>query len=292
MLLSTVGKINAISDKLREEIEKKVLSFGESVRYQFDISRPNPDPDKRSGDIIWPHLYTLQPRTFIITDPYAPKSGQNAIKIGLVKELDEEGKKVTIWGKIQVLGANRGMFEVDLRDADGIATAMYLELHPKLKDGKFGGDTHKAFYRIDENQLATEKRAERSLKLKALTIAEGLSDADVRKFADAMTWKESNLSVVRNMIEEMAEQEPDYFLELQAEGGKTVEYQSTVQRAKDKGKISYDGVNHTYTWENGKVITMLAPESTKSDIEQMAIWLETGGEQAQVIYKKIQSLIK
>lgn len=292
MLLSTVGKINAISEKLREELETKVRDFGDSVRYQFDISRANPDPDKRGGAIIWPHLYTLQPRTFVITDPYAPKTGQNAVKIGLVKGLDEEGKKVTLWGKIQVLGINRGMIEVDLRDADGIATAMFLELHPKIKGGKFGTDGHKVFYRIDENQLATEKRAERSVKLKALTLAEGLSDADVRKFADAMTWKETNLGVVRNMIEEMAEQEPDYFLELQAEGGKTVEYQSTVQRAKDKGKIAYDGVSHAYTWENGKVITMLAPESPKSDIEQMAIWLETGGEQAQVIYKKIQSLIK
>jgi hypothetical protein len=232
----------------------------------------------------------LQPRTFVITDPYAPKTGQNAVKIGLVKGLDGEGKKVTLWGKIQVSGFNRGMIEVDLRDADGIATAMFLELHPKIKGGKFGGDGHKVFSRIDETQLATEKRAERSVKLKALTLAEGLSDADVRMFADAMTWKESDLSVVRNMIEEMAEQEPAYFLEVQA--GQTVEYQSTVQRAKDKGKIVYDGVNHTYAWENGKVITMLAPESTKSDIEQMAIWLEKGGEQAQVAYKKIQSLIK
>ena len=292
MLLSAVGKVNAISEKLREELEAKVLSFGDSVRYQFDISRTNPDPDKRAGEVVWPHLYTLQPRTFIITDPYAPKGAQNAIKIGLVKGLDDEGKKVVLWDKIQVSGHNRGMIEIDLSTAEGIAKAMFLEMHPKMKNGFFEPKGHQVFYRINEAELATQQRAERSLKLKALNIAEGLSDSDVKLFADAMTWKETNIGVLRNMIEDMAENEPNYFLEMQAEGGKAVEYQATVQRAKDKGKIVYDNVNYTYNWENGKVITTLAPESTRSDIEQMALWLQTGGEQAEQTYKKIKSLIK
>jgi hypothetical protein len=65
-----------------------------------------------------------------------------------------------------------------------------------------------------------------------------------------------------------------------------------VQRAKDKKKIIFDNVNNSYTWENGKVITMLAPESTRTNIEQMALWLQTGGEQAQKAFEKIQTLIK
>jgi bacterioferritin (cytochrome b1) len=292
MLLSAIGKINAISDKLRGEIEAKVLSFGDSVRYQFDISKDNPDPEKKDGKVIWPHVYTLQPRTFVITDPYLPKGAQNAVKIGLVTKLDEKGEKVEIWGKIQVLGQNRGILEIDLTNAEGIATAMYMELHPKIKNGMFSKEGYKVFYRIDEKNLATEQRAERSLRKKAMDIAEAMSDAEAKMFADAMTWNENDIDIIRNMIEDMAENEPQYFLEMHQDDATAILYQGTVQRAKDKGKILYDNVNNSYTWENGKVITMLAPESTRSDIEQMALWLQTGGEQAQKAFEKIKVLIK
>lgn len=292
MLLETVGKINAISEKLREEVEQRVLSFGNSVRYQFNISKPNPDPEKRAGQFIWPHIYTLQPRTFVITDPYAKRGLQSAIKVGLVNRLDEKGEKVELWGKVQIEGQNRGMIECDLTTPEGIATAMYLEMHPKNADGVFSSDMYKVFSRIDEQKYSAEKRAERSLRKKAMDIAEAMSDSEVMKFAAAMSWTETKVEILRNDIEEMAEQEPAYFLELHAEGGKTIEYQAAVQKAKDKGEIVYNGVDNTYTWKNGKVITMLAVESSKTDIEQMAVWLETGGEQAQQAYKKIQSLIK
>jgi bacterioferritin (cytochrome b1) len=292
MLLSAIGKINAISDKLRGEIEAKVLSFGDSVRYQFDISKDNPDPEKKDGKVVWPHVYTLQPRTFVITDPHLPKGAQNAVKIGLVTKLDEKGENVKIWGKIQVSGQNRGIFEIDLTSAEGIATAMYLELHPKIKNGMFSKEGYKVFYRIDEKNLATEQRAERSLRKKAMDIAEKMSDADAKMFADAMTWGENDIDIIRNMIEDMAENEPKYFLEMHQDDATAILYQGTVQRAKDKGKILYDNVNNSYNWENGKVITMLAPESTRSDIEQMALWLQTGGEQAQKAFEKIKILIK
>jgi len=292
MLLSAIGKINAISEKLRSEIETKVLSFGDSVRYQFDISRTNPDPEKRDGKVVWPHVYTLQPRTFVITDPHLPKGAQNAVKIGLVEKLDEKGEKVEIWGKIQVLGQNRGIIEIKLDSAEGIATAMYLELHPKMKNGSFAKEGYKVFYRIDEKNLATEKRAERSLRKKAMDIAEKMSDAEAKLFADAMTWDEHDIDIIRNMIEDMAENDSAYFIEMHENDSKSILYQGTVQRAKDKKKIIFDNVNNSYTWENGKVITMLAPESTRTDIEQMALWLQTGGEQAQKAFEKIQTLIK
>jgi len=292
MFLETVGKVNALSEKLRSELQDKVLSFGESVRYQFEISRTNPDPDKRSGPVIWPHLYTLQPRTFNIVDPYVPKGHQNMIKVGLIKKMDEEGKKVELWDKIQVEGKNRGMFEVDLRKPEGVALAMFMEMHPKNKTDFFKVSGHKVFYRIDEDSLAKEKRAGRSLRKKAMDLAETMSEADDRLFADAMSWTETNMNVIRNMIEDMAENESQFFLDMYGDGSKQVEYQAAVQRAKDKRKILYDNVNHRFTWENGKVITMLAPESTNTDVEQLAAWLQTGGEQAEQAYKKIQSLIK
>jgi|LakMenEpi03Aug12_release.lakeMendotaPanAssembly.Ray.scaffolds.fasta_scaffold218596_1 bacterioferritin (cytochrome b1) len=292
MLLTTIGKINAISEKLRAEIETKVLSFGDSVRYQFDISKDNPDPEKKDGKVVWPHVYTLQPRTFVITDPYISKGAQNSVKIGLVDKLDEKGEKVEIWGKIQVLGQNRGIVEIKLDSAEGISTAMFLELHPKMKNGIFSKEGYKVFYRIDEKNLATEQRAERSLRKKAMDIAEKMSDAEAKMFSDAMTWDEHDIDIIRNMIEDMAENEPAYFIEMHDNDSKSILYQGTVQRAKDKKKIIFDNVNNSYTWENGKVITMLAPESTRTDIEQMALWLQTGGEQAQKAFEKIQTLIK
>ena len=50
MQLEPVAHYNNLSAKLREEIEAKLKGFGKSVRYKFEISKPNPDPAKYNGD--------------------------------------------------------------------------------------------------------------------------------------------------------------------------------------------------------------------------------------------------
>lgn len=70
MQLEQVAHYNNLSSKLRKELEEKLKSFGKTVRYKFDISKPNPDPSKYNGDIVWPNKYTLDPAVWDIIDPY------------------------------------------------------------------------------------------------------------------------------------------------------------------------------------------------------------------------------
>ena len=52
MSLENFAHYNDLSPKLRQELEDKVASFGKSVRYKFDIAKPNPDPTKYNGEIV------------------------------------------------------------------------------------------------------------------------------------------------------------------------------------------------------------------------------------------------
>ena len=70
MLLRQIAHFNDLSPKLRQELEEKVRGFGKTVRYKFDISKPNPDPSHYNGPIIYPQIHTLDPTRFSINDPY------------------------------------------------------------------------------------------------------------------------------------------------------------------------------------------------------------------------------
>jgi hypothetical protein len=219
MLLQNVGQINDLSPKLRETLEKKIQGFGKRVLYKFDISSHNPDPEKRSGDVLWPHVYTLDPRKFTIADKYEDRKDKQKVKqIAIITAINDENKATT-FGKVQIKGRDKGIFELDLETEEGKAYAMFLELHPKHKGGEFADKAkHQMFTRVDEAALATSKRKDRSEKVKALVAAQKLSEKEVVEFADAMTWDSTDdIEILRSKIEDMAENEPAYFNEMKKE---------------------------------------------------------------------------
>ena len=57
---------------LRQKLEDQIISFGKRVRFKFDISNPNPDPELK-GEKMYPFKYTLDPITFDIMDRYEDK---------------------------------------------------------------------------------------------------------------------------------------------------------------------------------------------------------------------------
>lgn len=292
-MLEQVGIYNDLSPKLRKQLEERVLSFGKRVRYKFKISNPNPDPQKTDGAVIWPFRYTLDPVTFSITDSLEDRANKQKVKrIGIIAEMDAEGKPQR-FKRVRVEGRYRGVVEFDLENPDDFEMAAYLELHPKQVNGLFA-DKNKlqVFERIDEKKLATEKRTERSLRLLALNVAQGMSDSEIVDFADANGWDSTeDIDILRSRVEEMAEETPGMFKDF-IESSK-IEYQSAVQRALDKKVIAFDPTEHKFYWvENNQVITVVSASTESTEIEKMSLWLQTGGTVADKVYKKIKSLSK
>lgn len=295
MLIEHVGLWNDISPELRTKLEEKVIGYGKRVRYKFDISHPNPDPEKRDGPVIWPNMYTLDPKTFTIVDRLEKREGkQKSKQIGLIDKIDDKNKP-TRFKYVRVSGKTRGIFELNLDDTEEFAMAVYLEMHPKNKDGEFSDKKkQQVFERINEAQLAHEKRTERSVRLKALNDAQAMSDAEVVMFADAMQWDSTQeLDILRSQIEDMAENEPVFYNEMRAEGNKTIEYQAMIRRAVDTKIISFDPTEYRYVWVgNNQTIASLPPVGGKTELQKMADWIATGGPKAEEAYKKIKKLVK
>lgn len=293
MQLEPVAHYNNLSAKLREEIEAKLKGFGKSVRYKFDISKPNPDPAKYNGDTVWPNRYTLDPAVWDITDPYEVAGKSKSKKIGIVEAVDENGKP-NRFRKIRVMAPQKGVLILDLENSqEDYYTAFALELHPKLIGGKFEDkNAYRVVTRIDENAEAEIKRKERTARKKALDAAESMEDADIVNFADAMMWDSGEpANILRNKVEELAETDPEFFNDLIEK--KEIQVRALVKQALDKRIITHDPVENKFMWaSNMQLITALPVSLTANHVQQFAEWLVVGGTKAEEVHKKIKELSK
>ena len=292
MQLEPVAHYNNLSAKLREEIEAKLKGFGKSVRYKFEISKPNPDPAKYNGDTVWPNRYTLDPAVWDITDPHETAGKSKSKKIGIVEAVDENGKP-NRFRKIRVMAPQKGVLILDLENQDDYYTAFALELHPKLIGGKFEDkNAYRVVTRIDENAEAETKRKERTARKKALDAAEEMSDQDIVNFADAMMWDSGEpANILRNKVEELAETDPEFFNDLIEK--KEIQVRALVKQALDKRIITHDPVENKFMWaSNMQLITALPTSLTANHVQQFAEWLVVGGAKAEEVHKKIKELSK
>jgi hypothetical protein len=293
VMLQKHGHYNDLSPELRKELTEKISGYGKKVRYKFNISHENPDPQKYNGAIVWPFMYVLDPCTFRVTDPHEKRENVSKAKeIGLIDKLDKDGKPEKFY-KIKIWARHQGILTFDLEEPGDFDMVMYLELHPKLKGGKFAAkDKQQLVERIDEQKEARTQREQRSAKIKALRVAEEMSEDQIKKFADAMLWDSTEgMALLQNKVEALAESNPEFFNDLVA--GKNVEYQATVKRAMDSQIIGFDPAEYKYIWSsNQQTITVLQPVGTKNHVEKLAEWLMTGGHKSDEVYKKIKSLLK
>jgi len=293
MQLEPVAHYNNLSAKLREEIEAKLKGFGKSVRYKFEISKPNPDPAKYNGDTVWPNRYTLDPAVWDVTDPYEVAGKSKSKKIGIVEAVDENGKP-NRFRKIRVMAPQKGVLILDLENSqEDYYTAFALELHPKLIGGKFEDkNAYRVVTRIDENAEAETKRKERTARKKALDAAESMEDADIVNFADAMMWDSGEpANILRNKVEELAETDPEFFNDLIEK--KEIQVRALVKQALDKRIITHDPVENKFMWaSNMQLITALPVSQTANHVQQFAEWLVVGGAKAEEVHKKIKELSK
>ena len=296
MSLENFAHYNDLSPKLRLELEKKVESFGKIVRYKFDIARPNPDPSKYNGDVVYPNTYTLDPTRFTLQDPYEDREDKTKTKtIALIDEnaISADGLPEK-FVKIRVNGSNKSILTLNIEEnREDFYIAMFLELHPKNKGGKFASkNVHHIFSRIDESAAARTARTERSERLKALNAAQSMSDSELIDFADAMQWDSSeNIEVLRNKAEELADTNPVYFNDLVS--SKAVEYQSLIKQAMNKDLISFNYGEYKFVWSgNQQTITTLSPTGTQTEIQKLSEWMQTSGNKGDDLYKKLKSLVK
>jgi len=293
MSLEQIAHYNGFSVKLRDELYERLKSYGKRVRYKFNIAKPNPDPMKYNGDIVYPNSYTLDPCKFNILDQYEEKGKPKSKEVALVDGTDEKGIP-NKFKKVKISSLHRGILDLDLTEgSEGWYTAMYLELHPKLEGGLFQDKNRVPMVkRIDEVKAATAAKTERTARLKALSAAQEMSDKQIINFADAMLWDSTeDLLILRNKTEELADASPEFFNDLVA--GKSIEYRSIIKQALTKRIIEFDPAEYKYIWSGNKqIITVLSPAGTKSEIEKFADYLQTGGDKADAVYKKIKDLIK
>ena len=94
-MLHQVKNYNDFTAQFRQELEEKVLSFGKSVRFKFNISNDDPHPDNK-GKKVWPFIYTLDPATFRVVDKHEKREGHQKMKyVGMVKDVNDEGVPVS-----------------------------------------------------------------------------------------------------------------------------------------------------------------------------------------------------
>lgn len=288
-MLEQVTTFNDLSPKLRAEIEKWIEELPSTVRFKFDISHPNPDPQKYNGDTIWPFIYSLTPITFQITDKAEDRKDKQQVKrIGIVKTLDKDGKPEQ-FTRVRVNESDKGILILKKEDPDHADMLAYIYLHPKFKAGKFKDNLNPIFYLIDVTKVAQDERVQRKDRKKAMEAAEAMSNKEVKEFADAMQWEETDdLEYLRNKVEDMAEKTPKMFNDLY--GSKDIEYRATVKRALDAQLIVFDPVEYKFSYAGGNVIVVLGDNgSDKSEVDRLSEWLQTAGA---AVYKKIKSLSK
>lgn len=293
-MLQKVGIYNDLSKGLLEKLQKRIEGFGETVRYRFDIERENPDRTFYNGKTIFPQTYTLDPTIFKITDKDDATGKPKTVSVAIIKEYqqNDKGGMDIKFGKVRIKASQRGMLRLELDKDEDREMCMYIELQPKLSGGDFSDPTkHQVITRVDEQAEATTRIADRKARKKAMDIAASMSKKEMIDFADAMQWDSSQKeSVLRDLVEDMAENEPDFFNDLVE--SKDLEYRAAIKQAINKGIIGFDPGEYKMFWGGNKMtITVLTPAGEKNEVEKFADWLISGGEKTDEIYKKIKSLI-
>lgn len=295
MSLTQVAHFNDFSDGLRKKLEERISSFGKMVRYKFDLAKPNPDPQKYNGDIIYPGSYTLDPTIFQITDNDENRTGKSKTKtVALIASINQEGKPEKFI-KIRVLDKQRGdliLFVGDNTKPEDKELAMYLEMHPKNKNGMFPDPSkHQVFQRIEETVNAAEERKVRSERKKAMDAAENMTYEELKEFANAMLWDSTEEEIIlRNKVEELAEKEPDYFNDIVA--SKKTKYLSLIKKAMDARAIQYDPVDGKLSYAStGQPIVILGADAGSEGWGRYAEWFMTAGKKADDVYKKLTAML-
>lgn len=291
---------NDLSPELRKQLEARVNSFPRYVRYKFNLGRKNPDPEKYNGETVYQSLYNLDPIQWKITDKLEDRPGKQKLKnIGVVTEAkkDDRGNPAYKFARVKVKDTDKGILLFDMEKEEDKTVVASLELHPKNGKGLFPNPQMVSmFSRVDEGQLAAEKRAERSARKKALDAVEEMSDKDIMDFADAMATDEfastQDLLILKNKIEEYAETFPVLFNDLVS--SEKTKYRAIIKKGIDNKILTHNPSEGSISWTSTgqQIIALGAGGGEKTDVERFADWCAESGAKGDAAFKKLKSLIE
>lgn len=171
------------------------------------------------------------------------------------------------------------------------------EIHSYLTLCNYNGsnpnrDTSKEIYfeLVDEAAKSDKERKQRNLKREALNAAADLSPEDVRNYVAALGQDDSGkIEVLRNRLEELADNDPQSFLDLI--NNKQAVMKATLNRALNKGVILFDTEQSRFTWPNGEVILVVSRTTAGDNIEEL-LGFCVASAKGEKVYQTIQSKAK
>jgi ribosomal protein L20 len=274
-------KTKLFNDVSPELIAKSKLKPGEQVVYRVTGIQPNPfDPNK------WaiPAAKNVPP-TDQIWDPIK----QDYIDIAAVRSVSPDGNHT--FHDIYFFGNLGGhMILVGGRAAD-------QEIHSYLTICNYNGsnpnrDPSKEIYfeLVDEAAKSEKERKTRNIKREALNAAADLSAEEVRTYIAALGQDDTaKVEVLRNRLEEMADHDPESFMDLI--NNKQAVMKATINRALNKGIINFDSEQSKFTWPNGEVILVVSRTTGGDNVEELLGYCASNAK-GEKVYQTIQSKSK
>lgn len=146
------------------------------------------------------------------------------------------------------------------------------------------------FELVDESKKSENERRTRNIRREALNIAADLTADEVRTYIASLGLDENQkLEILRNTLEEMADNDPQNFLDLV--NNKQAIMKATINRALSKGIINFNSEKSSFTWPNGEIILVVARTTDGDHIEELVGYCVSNAK-GEKVYQTIQSKSK
>lgn len=270
--------------KLYNDLSKKTLDAtklkpGQRVTYRLVGIAPAPmDPSR----MAIPTYRNIPP-----IDQIWDEEKQEYVDIAAVKSFDAEGNHT--FHEILFTRANAGHLILNG------GRALDQEIHSYLTLCNYNGsnpkrDTSKEiiFELVDEEAKAEVETKKRNARREALNAAADLNQDEVKNFAAALGKDDSRpVSVLRNELEELADKDPQAFLDLIS--NKQAVMKATINRALSKGIILFSEEQSRWEWPNKEAILTVA-RGTEAVDELVSFCVSSA--KGEKVYQTIQSKAK
>jgi hypothetical protein len=268
---------NQLSDKL---IKSTMLKPGQSVTYRLhNIQRDAFDPNR----LAIPAVKGVP----VIDTIYDEEKGEY-VDIAAVRSVDGQGNH--LFHEINFYSNMAGHMILTGGRAFDQEIHSYLSLCD-YNVSKPNRDTTKEsiFELVDENASAEKDSKTRNQRREALNAAADLSQDEVKNLAAALGKDDSkSVTVLRNELEELADNDPKTFLDLIS--NKQVIVTATINRAIKKGVVIFNQEQSRFEWPNAEVILVVA--RTGNDAIEEFVSFCTSSAKGEKVFQTIQSKAK
>lgn len=268
---------NQLSEKL---IKSTMLKPGQTVTYRLtNITKSDLDPTR----LAIPAAKNVPP-----VDTIFDEEKGEYVDIAAVRAVDGQGNHT--FHEIFFYSNMAGHILLQGGRAVDQEIHSYLSLCD-YNASKKNRDTSKEaiFELVDEEAKAERESRTRNIRREALNAAADMSAEDVKTYAAALGKDDSRaVSVLRNELEEMADNDPQEFLNLI--NNKQAIVTATINRAVKKGVVVYNQEQSRFEWPNKEVILVVA--RTGSDAIDEFVSFCTASPKGEKVFQTIQSKTK